>query len=111
MAMAPFKWPQSLVIAGAGIALLAACAIQLRGNEDQDIAAAPQAAAKSDALDIRLARCRAVLPEQMEAFELCRHVWADNRRRFFGKDQARARSSKEGAADDVSGAQSVEGTR
>jgi conjugative transfer region protein TrbK len=111
MVMAPFKWPHSLVIAGAGIALLAACAIQLRSNEDQDIAAAPQAAARSDAQDTRLTRCRAVLPEQMEAFEQCRHVWADNRRYFLGKDQSRATSSKEGAADQISGAQAAEYAR
>jgi len=107
MQISQLKWPQLLAAAGAAITLLAACAIQLRGNPDEDTAVAPQASTKSDALDTRLTRCRTVVPEQVEAFEQCRLVWAENRRRFFGKTPSRATDHRGGDPDTTSLPQSV----
>jgi conjugative transfer region protein TrbK len=89
MAIAQLISPRLFVVAGAGITILAAGAIELRSKGD-DIAARPVAPSKADALDIKLTRCRTVIPEQTEAYEQCRRIWTDNRRRFFGKDQSRA---------------------
>src|ERR1700760_3906612 len=104
MALAPLKWPRLLAAAGAGIGLLAACAIQLRG--DQEATATPQASTKADALDTRLTRCRTVIPEQVDAFEQCRWIWAENRRRFLGKDPSRVATPEYRAADQPFGPRS-----
>jgi conjugative transfer region protein TrbK len=96
MQMTQLKWPQLLAAAGVAVTLLAACAIQLRGKADEDTAVVPQASSRSGALDTGLGRCRTVVPQQVEAFDLCRHLWAENRRRFFGKDPSRAADQKVG---------------
>jgi len=74
-----------LVAAAASVMLvMAACAIQLRGDGDE-------AASKSvgpqttGAVDSSLARCRTVTPEQTATYDDCRRIWAENRRRFFGQ--------------------------
>lgn len=109
MAMALFRWPPFLAVAGVVIALLAACAIQLR--RDQDVAASSQASTTSEALDTPLTRCRTVVPEQVEAFEQCRRIWAENRRHFLRKDPSRAAAPDERAPDQKSEPQSPEGAR
>jgi conjugative transfer region protein TrbK len=75
-----------LAVAVAALGGLAACTIPLRGEEDAQ--APSQAVPKSDALE-GLTRCRTVIPEQKDAFEQCRQVWAENRRRFFNQDRSR----------------------
>jgi len=64
--------------------VMAACAIQLRGGGDEasSNSAGPQTAG---ALDSSLARCQAVTPEQTATYDYCRRIWAENRRRFFGR--------------------------
>jgi conjugative transfer region protein TrbK len=111
MQKAPFKWPQLFAAAGAAITLLAACAIQLRGNPEESTAVASRTSTKSDALDIRLTRCRTVTPEQAEAFEPCRRIWAENRRRFFGHDPSQTRASDERLPDLASKSQLPGGPR
>jgi conjugative transfer region protein TrbK len=68
----------------------AACAIQLRGNEDAiPASAAPKA---TNSIESDLARCRAVTSEQTDAYEHCHRIWAENRRRFFGRRNGAAAS-------------------
>ncbi|KGT76919.1 conjugative transfer region protein TrbK [Bradyrhizobium huanghuaihaiense] len=66
-----------------GLVAVAACTIQLRGGVESP--APPKAEQMTDATSSDLARCRSVAAEQAEGFERCKQVWAENRRRFFGK--------------------------
>nr|WP_156179879.1 putative entry exclusion protein TrbK-alt [Bradyrhizobium sp. LTSPM299] len=74
------------IIAAAGSVMLvmAACAIQLRGDGDEAASnsAGPQTAGR---LASSLARCQTVKPEQTATYDDCRRIWAGNRRRFFGR--------------------------
>ncbi|WP_084292758.1 putative entry exclusion protein TrbK-alt [Bradyrhizobium sp. WSM3983] len=72
----------------AGVLVVAACTIQLRGGDN---ASSPPKAEQSTGVDHSdLARCRTVAPEETESYQRCQHVWSENRRRFF--------DSKDGAA-------------
>ena len=79
--------------AGLGVMVLAiaACAVKLRDAEQASSASPvsedpnPQAA--------ELARCRAVTPEQKDALEECRRVWAEQRRQFLGQSKTPSRTS------------------
>jgi conjugative transfer region protein TrbK len=102
------KWLRLVAMTGAALTVLAACEIQLRGGPDG--AARSSASPKSDALDMKLTRCRTVIPEQTEAFEQCRRVWAENRRHFLGKDQLRTEAPHSGISDKPSRSSSPEGT-
>ena len=75
------------IVAGVAVMVLvvAACAIKLRGDEDQ-ISALPSAQ-EVDPLAAELARCRSVTPEQKDALEACRRVWAEQRRQFLGQSK------------------------
>ena len=72
------------LIAAIGIVVLsvAACAVQLRPDQDSE----PSAVASEDShpLAPKLESCLTVTPDQTATFEYCRRVWAENRRRFFG---------------------------
>ncbi|MCP2218442.1 putative entry exclusion protein TrbK-alt [Bradyrhizobium elkanii] len=72
-----------------GVLAVAACTIQLRGGDGPP--PPPKAEQTTDATSSDLARCRSVTAEQAAGYERCKQVWAENRRRFFGK--------KDGAAD------------
>jgi len=74
-----------LVAAAACVMLVvAACAIQLRGDGEE---AAPKSGGPqtTGAVDSSLARCRMVTSEQTATYDYCRRIWAENRRRFFGQ--------------------------
>lgn len=72
----------------AGVLVVAACTIQLRGGED---ASSPSKAEQTTDVDHSdLTRCRTVTPEETAAYQHCQQVWIENRRRFFGKDGAAA---------------------
>src|SRR5712664_3447128 len=75
------------MVAGVAVMVLvvAACAIKLRGDEDQ-ISALPSAR-EVDPLAAELARCRSVTSEQKDALEECRRVWAEQRRQFLGQSK------------------------
>jgi conjugative transfer region protein TrbK len=70
--------------AGAAMLVVAACAIQFRGDSDET-AANSGGAQTTGTLDSSLARCQAVTPEQTATYDYCRRIWAENRRRFFGQ--------------------------
>jgi conjugative transfer region protein TrbK len=85
---------------GAAALLLAmavgACAIQLRGGEDQT--AAPASAIQEiDPLASKLAQCRTVTYEQRDAWLECRKVWAEKRRQFLSQRERNARPATDGA--------------
>jgi conjugative transfer region protein TrbK len=64
------------------VLVVAACAIKLRDDEEQ--AASPSLASEDpNPLATELARCRSVTPEQRDAIEECRCVWAEQRRQFL----------------------------
>lgn len=67
-----------------GVFVVAACTIPLRGGEDPPPPRPEQAA---DATSSDLARCRNVTSEGSPGYQHCQQVWAENRRRFFGRRQ------------------------
>jgi conjugative transfer region protein TrbK len=82
------------------VLIVAACAIRLRGDEDQS-ASATSADHESDALATKLAECRSVTYEQKDALSECRNVWADKRRQFLGQ-KAPSVSSENGVSEEGS---------
>jgi conjugative transfer region protein TrbK len=70
--------------AGVGVMVLvvAACAIKLRDDEGHALPASPVSEDPNPPA-AELARCRAVTPEQKDALEQCRRVWAEQRRQFL----------------------------
>jgi conjugative transfer region protein TrbK len=63
---------------------VAACAIRLRGDEEQTNTSA-SADVASDPLVTKLVECRSVTYEQKEALAECRKAWAEKRRQFLGQ--------------------------
>ena len=78
------------------VLFVAACAIRLRGDEEQTKAAA-SADVASDPLARKLAECRSVTYEQKDALTECRKAWAEKRRQFLGQTAPSA-SSDNGTA-------------
>ncbi|ULK98542.1 putative entry exclusion protein TrbK-alt [Bradyrhizobium sp. I71] len=66
------------------VLIVAACAIRLRGDEDQS-ASATSADHAADALATKLAECRSVTYEQKDALSECRKAWAEKRQQFLGQ--------------------------
>jgi conjugative transfer region protein TrbK len=66
-----------------GVFVVAACTIQLRGGEDGSLP--PKAEQTTGANGPDLARCRSVTSEDTAGYQHCQRVWAENRRRFFGR--------------------------
>lgn len=64
------------------VLIVAACAIRLRGDENQP-ASATSFDQASDPLAAKLAECRSVTFEQKEALLECRKAWAEKRREFL----------------------------
>jgi conjugative transfer region protein TrbK len=94
----PFK--ALSLLTSVGILVVAACTIQLRGGEET---AAPSKAEQTTDVDgSDLARCRTVTSEDVTGYQHCQNVWAENRRRFFGR--------KVGAADSDQGNPAVGST-
>ena len=63
------------------VLVVAACAVKLRDAEQASSASPASEDPNPQAAE--LARCRAVTPEQKDALEECRRVWAEQRRRFL----------------------------
>lgn len=80
---APSRLDRLSVVAGVAVMILAlaACAIKLRGDEDQ--ISASSWIQDADPLAAALARCRTVTPEQKEVLAECRRIWAEQRRQFL----------------------------
>ena len=74
----------------AGVLVVAACTIQLRGGEDAS--SPPKAEPTADVDPSDLARCRTVTPDETASYQHCQQVWAENRRRFFGRKEGAAAS-------------------
>jgi conjugative transfer region protein TrbK len=64
------------------VQVVAACAIQLRGDEDQTRSSA-SADQVLDPLAAKLAECRSVTYEQKDALSECRKAWAKKRYQFL----------------------------
>ncbi len=62
--------------------VVAACAIQLRGDSDGPPAGS-SAYRVTNPLGAELERCRKVTSEQVAQLRECRLIWAENRRRFL----------------------------
>jgi conjugative transfer region protein TrbK len=73
------------------VLVVAACAIRLRGDEDQ-INSSASAERASDPLATKLAECRSVTYEQKDALSECRKAWAEKRRQFLGQKAPSASS-------------------
>lgn len=78
------------------VLIVAACAIRLRGDEEQTKAAA-SADADSDPLASKHAECRSVTYEQKDALTECRKAWAKKRHQFLGQKAPSASSDNGGA--------------
>jgi conjugative transfer region protein TrbK len=76
------------IVAGVAVMVLvvAACAIKLRDDEDQT-SSASSVSTDADPFAAELARCRRVTPEQTDALEECRRLWAEQRRQFLGQSK------------------------
>jgi conjugative transfer region protein TrbK len=72
--------------------VLAACAIQLRGDSDGRPAGS-SASRATNPLGAELERCRKVTYEQGGELQECRLIWAENRHRFLGSKKTPAVSS------------------
>ncbi|MBR0724213.1 putative entry exclusion protein TrbK-alt [Bradyrhizobium manausense] len=66
-----------------GVLVVTACTIQLRGGDGPP--PGPKAEQTTDATSSDLVRCRSVSAEEAAGYQHCKQVWAENRRRFFGK--------------------------
>ncbi|MFB6462767.1 putative entry exclusion protein TrbK-alt [Bradyrhizobium tunisiense] len=66
-----------------GAALIVACTIQLRGP-DKVMGSKPSSTTAST-MESDLTRCRTVTSEHSAAYQDCQRIWAENRRRFFGR--------------------------
>ena len=64
------------------VLIVAACAIRLRDDENQNTSATSFDQA-SDPLTTKLAECRSVTYEQKDALSECRKAWAEKRRQFL----------------------------
>ncbi|MDN5005513.1 putative entry exclusion protein TrbK-alt [Bradyrhizobium sp. GCM10027634] len=84
----PFK--ALSLLTSVGILVVAACTIQLRGGEGTS--APPKAEQTLDLDGSDLARCRTVTSEDVAGYQHCQKVWAENRRRFFGRKDGAAAS-------------------
>lgn len=75
-----------------GVLVVAACTIQLRGGEEAS--APPKAEQTTEVEGSDLARCRSVASEEAASYQPCQKVWAENRRRFFGRKDGAAVSGR-----------------
>jgi conjugative transfer region protein TrbK len=76
------------------VLVVAACAIRLRGDEDQ-INSSASVDRAADPLATKLAECRSVTYEQKDALSECRKAWAEKRRQFL--EQRPSVSSEKGS--------------
>jgi conjugative transfer region protein TrbK len=90
-----------------GVFAVAACTIQLRGGEE---ASAPPTAEQTTGVDgSDLARCRSVTSEETASFRHCQKIWAENRRRFFGRKDGAAVAGRSDPLSDVTSAPKDQG--
>ncbi|MET4608455.1 conjugative transfer region protein TrbK [Bradyrhizobium sp. JR4.1] len=79
--------------------VVAACAIQLRGNETETAQSNASLDHVANPVAAKLERCRAVTYEQRDALLECQKIWAEQRRQFLSqKDRFSPRSDSEAAS-------------
>jgi conjugative transfer region protein TrbK len=83
------------LVTTAGLFVVAACTIQLRG---ENVSSPPKEKQTTDVGGSDLARCRNVTSEYASGYQHCRQVWAENRRRFFGRRDGAAVSGHHDSA-------------
>ena len=66
---------------GVMVLVVGACAIKLR--DEESTSSASLVSKNADPRAAELARCRTVTPEQKDALEECRRIWAEQRRQFL----------------------------
>ncbi|QIG97658.1 putative entry exclusion protein TrbK-alt [Bradyrhizobium sp. 6(2017)] len=86
----PFK--ALSLLTSIGILVVAACTIQLRGGQDASVPSKAEQTTGVD--DSDLARCRTVTSEDAAGYQHCEKIWTENRRRFFGRKNGPATSSR-----------------
>ena len=79
-----------------GVFVVTACTIQLRGGDDPP--RSPKTEQTPDATSSDLARCRSVSAVEAAGYQHCKEVWAESRRRFFGKKNGSAAPAKDDSA-------------
>jgi len=86
-AFSRFKRLPVVAAAASMMLVMAACAIQLRGDGDEAASNSvdPQT---TGALADSLARCRTVTPDDTVVLEACRRTWAENRQHFFASTKS-----------------------
>lgn len=78
------------------VLVVAACAIQLRGNEAETAQSNASLDHVENPVAAKLERCRAVTYEQRDALLECQKIWAGQRRQFLNqKDRFSPRSDSE----------------
>ncbi|MDU1666908.1 MAG: putative entry exclusion protein TrbK-alt [Bradyrhizobium sp.] len=76
------------------VLIVAACAIRLRDDENQNMSARSSLDQAVDPLAAKLGECRSVTSEQKDALSECRKAWTEQRRQFLGQNPPRASSDK-----------------
>jgi conjugative transfer region protein TrbK len=77
------RWTFVTMTAVVPALVVAACAIQLRGDSDSPPVGS-SASRATNSLRTELERCRKVTSERVAELQECRLIWAENRRRFLG---------------------------
>jgi conjugative transfer region protein TrbK len=78
------RFSRIAVVAASVMLVMAACAIQLRGD-GEEASSNPAGPQIRGTLEPSLTRCQTVTPEQTATYDYCRRIWAENRGRFFGQ--------------------------
>ncbi|WP_407179975.1 putative entry exclusion protein TrbK-alt [Bradyrhizobium sp. STM 3562] len=87
MAKIRFERVPTTVAVALTLLVVAACAIRLRGDEDQ-IKPTLSLAPNSDSMPAKLEQCRTVSYEHSDALRACQKIWAEKRRQFLGQTNA-----------------------
>ena len=66
------------------VALIVALTIVRSRHSEQGVVLAPLEHGDDQVLVQELARCRTITSDEAAALATCRHIWAENRRQFFG---------------------------
>jgi conjugative transfer region protein TrbK len=81
--MKPSSAPRQLMrVTAIAVVLLAMAVIQGRRGEETAVFRSVEPGTP-DARVSELARCRTITPDDPGLLESCRHIWAENRQRFF----------------------------
>ena len=76
---------QSARIAAVGlVVLIVGLTIVRSRHSEQTVVLAPLEHRDAETLVDELARCRTITSDETAALEICRRVWAESRRQFFG---------------------------